>query len=168
MRPVDWLSDTTYRQQAIAQLDELLGNDHLPVQVSQIYGLRQIARQQPGRVKKFAECQHGRAQRRQDNTSESGKFRVQPEIDFWDLVSSLCDSTSNTKASWSVKKEGSSRLPKELREENIPAKRKGMTQEERSARKELRKRRNKWLEQWENEHIPAFFERFCTHALYRR
>lgn len=165
MTLVDLLSDTTYRQQAKGQIDKLLGNsDKFPVKRAQIYGLRQIARQQPGKVQDFANHQRERARRKQENASERAKLALQAEIEFWALVADLCsDSTSD----WSVLKEGHSHLPVELRDENIPKKQECKTHEDRSRRNKLKKSQREWLEQWDNEHIPAFFERFCTHAIYR-
>ena len=152
MKCVDLLSDTTYREQAIKQVDALLNSGgNLPVERSQIYGLRQIARQQPRKVKTFAEHQKERAQKRDRGA----------EVDFWELVSNCCDSTQG----WSVQEEGKKYLPKELKE--IPPKQKGMTHDQRRHRNELLRRCREWIEQWDNDHIPAFFERFCTHALYR-
>lgn len=160
MTRVDLLSDTTYPQQAKGQLDKLLGNsDQFPVKATQIYGLRQIARQQPREVKKFANHQHERARRKQENASERAKLALQAEIEFWDLVADLC---SDSASDWSVLKEAHPHLPVELRDENIPPRREG-----RRRHTELKNRQREWLVQWENEHIPAFFERFCTHALYR-
>lgn len=165
MTSVDLLSDTVYREQACKQLDGLLDDcGEFPVQKAQIYGLRQIAWQQPGKVKGFADHQRERARRKQENVSGMAKPSLQAEIDFWTLVGNLCDSTSD----WSVRKEGFVHAPTELREENIPAKLKGMTTAERSRRNELRKHQRVWLDEWAAIHIPAFFERFCTHALYRR
>ena len=165
MTLVDLLSDTTYRQQAKDQLDKQLDNgNQFPVKRAQIYGLRQIARQQPREVKTFANHQRERARRKEENASERAKPALRAEIEFWTLMANLCsDSTSD----WSVNKEGHPHLPVELREENIPKKRPGMTHEEQRDRNERRRQKREWLEQWENEHIPAFFERFCTHALYR-
>ena len=164
MTLVDLLSDTTYRQQAKDQLDKLLGNGTFPVKRTQIYGLRQIARQQPRRVKDFANHQRERALRKQDKAPEKAKLDFQPEIDFWTLVANLC---SNSTSDWSVNKEGHSHLPEELWDENIPQHRPGMTHEEQRYRNERMKQQRERLAHWENEHIPAFFERFCTHALYR-
>lgn len=166
MTLVDLLSDTTYRQQGKEQLDKLLDNvKHLldngkfPVKRTQIYGLREIARQQPRAVETFANHQRKRALNKQEKASEKAKPDFQPEVEFWTLVADLCsDSTSD----WSVLKEGHSHLPEELREENIPPRREGRKQHQ-----ELKNRQKEWLAQWENEHIPAFFERFCTHSLYR-
>ena len=160
MTLVDLLSDTTYCQQAMGQLHKLLGDgNRFPVKRTQIYGLRQIARQQPGKVKEFANHQRERARRKEENASERSKPDLQAEIEFWTLVADLCsDSTSD----WSVLKEGHSHLPEELREENIPPRREGRRQHQ-----ELKNRQKEWFAQWGNEHIPAFFERFCTYALYR-
>ena len=162
MTLVDRLSDTTYREQAVIQLDQLLANNDLfPMERAQIYGLRQIARQQPGKVGEFADHQRERAQRKHGNASDRAKLRLQAEIDFWDLVSALCGKSTD----WSVRKEGKGHLPEELR--NIPEKQKGMTKEDQGRRNQLRSQQQEWLRQWDNEHVPAFFERFCTHALFR-
>ena len=165
MTCVDLLSDTTYRQQAVEQLDQLLGNSNeFPVKATQIYGLRQIARQQPGRVGGFARHQRERAQRKYENASERARPALKAEIEFWTLVANLC---SRPPSNWSVLKEGDSHLPEKLREKNIPAHRQGMTHEEQKRRTELKNCQQKWLTQWKNKHIPVFFERFCTYALYR-
>ncbi len=135
MTIVDLLSDTVYRDQARQQLDTLLGEIRkFPVKTAQIYGLRQIARQQPEQVKNFAERQRTRAERK----------NKQSEVQFWQLVERLCDSRNG----WSVRVEGDKHAPPELRTET-------------------RRRQRKRREAWEQTHIPAFFERFCTHALYR-
>lgn len=161
MTLVDQLSDTLYREQAVKQLDRLLaGHKELPVKAAQIYGLRQIARQQPGKVKTFANHQRERVQKRHDK----GSAKSQAEIDFWTLVSNLC-SEANESTDWSVREEGNRHLPEELR--NIPERQEAKTNEDRSKHNQLRNQRREWLSQWNNEHIPAFFERFCTHALYR-
>ena len=154
MTNLDLLSDTVYREQAVRQLDDLLGTcETFPVRKTQIYGLRQIARQEPGKVEEFARRQGKRAEGEQK----------QAEIEFWDLVRRLCDSTSP----WSVLTEGLEHAPAELRDENIPTRNKGMTPAERTRRNQLKARRREWLAQWTGAHVPAFFERFCTHALYR-
>lgn len=153
MKCVALLSDTTYPREAVKQLDRMLGdrNSPFPVKSAQIYGLRQIARQQPDKVKAFAAHQRERAAR--DN-----------EKDFWQLVGNLC---SESTSPWSVLKETRVHLPVELRDENIPARQSGMTLEERRRRNQLREQQRTWLARWTAEHIPAFFERFCTEALYR-
>ena len=167
MNDVDLLSDTVYRDQATESVERFLDDcEMFPVQKTQLYGLRQIARQQPDKVKDFAKHQRERAERKRENASARGRPGLQAEIDFWKLVGDLCGTTSET-SDWSVRQEGLAHAPTELREENIPAKTQGMTPAERSRRNAIRKRQRTWIDQWENEHIPAFFERFCTHALYR-
>ena len=166
MTLLDLLSDTTYRDRAEEKLDQLLyDTKKFPVARSQIHGLRQIARQQPDKVSEFARHQKTRADRKREIASEEKKSDFDPEINFWDLVVRLCDvSTSD----WSVLKEGHAHLPEELRDEKIPENRSGMTPEERTHRNKLRKCQREWLHQWANEHIPAFFQRFCTQCLYRK
>ena len=156
MTTVDLLSDTVYREQACKFLDHMIrGSTKLHVKKAQLYGLRQIAGQQPWEVKDFAERQRSRAERR-------ASAHVHEEVAFWTLVSDVCDSTSK----WSVRKEGLKHAPECLREENIPARSDVRTNEERSRRNELKTRQRQWLAHWDKEHVPAFFDRFCTHALY--
>ena len=173
MTSVYLLSDTTYRQQAVKQLHQLLGNNNqFPVEPSQIYGLRQIARQEPGRIEKFASHQGGRAQSRYDaeekrkapNTDALQKWGA--EIKFWTLVTNLCGDSPNH---WSVQREGLPYLPRELRDENL-CEVKGATPQETQKNQQhnnkIKKGQQEWLNTWNNEHIPAFFERFCTHCLF--
>lgn len=164
MTNLDRLSDTVYREQAIGQLDDLLGAcGTFPVRKTQIYGLRQIARQEPGKVGEFARHQRGRAERKQEQASGKSDLKLKNEIDFWDLVDRLCDSSSP----WSVLTEGLEHAPAELRDENIPVRAKGMTPAERTHRNQIKARQREWLARWSQDHVPVFFERFCTHALYR-
>ena len=166
MTLLDLLSDTVYRDRAVRELHPLVQNAReFPVETSQIHGLRQIARQQPAKVSEFARHQRERAERKREIASEEKKSDFDPEINFWDLVVRLCDGTTSD---WSVLKEGRDRLPEELREENIPENRSGMTPEERTHRNTLKRCQSEWLNQWSNEHIPAFFQRFCTQCLYRK
>jgi hypothetical protein len=166
MTLLDLLSDTVYRDRAIRELHPLEQNaDKFPVETSQIHGLRQIARQQPARVSEFARHQKERAERKYEIASETTKLKLEAEIAFWTLVINLCGASTSD---WSVLKEGRDRLPEELREENIPEKQSGMTPEERTRRNELKERQRDWLNQWINEHIPVFFQRFCTQCLYRK
>lgn len=174
MMLVDLLSDTTYRDEAVKQLNKLLGNSpKFPVESTQIYGLRQIARQQPKEIDRFAEHQCRRVQRRYEEENERRTPRddvlqeLQAVIDFWVLVTNLC---SNSASGWSVVQEGHRYLPKELREENLPPRSRGATPQETQANltlhNQFKNRQTKRLDQWKNEHIPAFFERFCTQCLY--
>lgn len=166
MRDVDRLSDTTYRREAAKQLDRLLGdrNPPFPVKSAQIYGLRQIARQQPDKVQEFARKQRTRAEKKRETASAKTQPKLEAEIAFWTLVANLC---SLSTSAWSVPKEARAYLPVELRDEHIPARQSGMTQEERRLRNQLKQQQREWIACWEAEHIPAFFERFCTEALYR-
>lgn len=159
MTNLDLLSDTVYREQAVRQLDDLLGVcGTLTVHKTQIYGLRQIARQEPDKVGEFARHQHGRAERKL-----GGRPGLEAEIQFWSLVGKLCDSRSP----WSVLSEGLQHLPAELRDGNIPMRTKGMTPAERTRRNQIKAGQREWLARWTKDHVPAFFERFCTHALFR-
>lgn len=170
---VDLLSDTTYREQAVEQLDQLLGNSSkFPVESTQIYGLRQIARQEPERISDFATHQEQRAQNRYDaedkksNPNADILQKWETEINFWTLVASFCGDSSDH---WSVRKEGRVYLPEELRNENlrtVPGATPQETQQNQQHNNRIRKGQREWLAEWDNEHIPAFFERFCTHCLY--
>ena len=167
---LDLLSDTVYREQAVEQLDGLLRNcEKFPLEKSQIYGLRQIARQQPGQVRKFAGCQGQRATRKLEMKGERGDRRLEAEIAFWKLVADLCEGLDANRPDieWSVVKAGIDHLPIDLRDANIPERRPDMTADERRRRKELRRKRKEWLARWSEAHFPAFIERFCTHALFR-
>ena len=166
MTPLDLLSDTVYRDRAVRELHPLVQDAYeFPVETSQIHGLRQIARQQPARVSEFARHQKERAERKYEIASEEKKTDFDPEINFWDLVVRLSDGSTSD---WSVLKEGHAHLPEKLREENIPEKRSGMTPEEQTHRNTLKRHQREWLNQWTNEHIPVFFQRFCTQCLYRK
>lgn len=163
MTVLDQLSDTVYREQAVKQLDDLLRNcETFPVDKTQLYGLRQIARQEPDKVGTFARHQRERAERKLEQVSERGRPKLQAEVNFWTLVDKFC----NTSSQWSVLAEGLAHAPAELR--NIPAKYKGMAQAERTHHNKIKAEQRKWLAQWTNDHVPAFFERFCSHALYCR
>lgn len=156
MKALDLLSDTVYRDQAAKRLDRAFKDWRgIPVKKAQIYGLRAIARNQPSQVTKFADHQRGRAEKK-------GKG-ARLEKNFWILVRALCDGPTSE---WSVEKEGRSRLPAELRNEKIPKHRKGMSSEARKRRKSMIGQRRDRIRQWNEEHLPAFFERFCSHALY--
>ena len=120
---VDLLSDTTYRQQTVRQLHQLLGNDNkFPVEPSQIHGLRQIARQEPEKVGGFATHQGQRAQNRYDAENERSNSRAEvlkkweTEVNFWTLVANFCGDSPDR---WSVRKVGRDYLPEEFRNKNL-------------------------------------------------
>ena len=173
MTLVNLLSDTVYRQQAVRQLHQLLdGADEFPVEPTQIHGLRQIARQEPERVGDFANHQGQRAQSRYDAENERSNPRTdvlqkwETEVNFWTLVANFC---GDSPGHWSVKKEGHSYLPQELSDDNL-RKVEGATQQERQQIRQhnntIKRERREWLEKWDSEHIPVFFERFYTHCLF--
>ena len=149
MTELDVLSDTVYRKKAM----EVLQRSALPVSTTQIKGLRQIAQHQPRQVQSFAEHQKTRADKKR--RSEEGAF--------WQLVIALC-SDNAAQGDWSLHKEAESDMPAHLK--NIPDRTDCKTLEERTQRNQRVSERRAWLEKWNADHIPAFFQRFCTHYLY--
>lgn len=155
MTLVHLLSDTVYPRQAVKQLHQLLdGADKFPVKAAQIYGLRQIARQEPGKVRVFTVHQRERAERKSETASKNAQHRLEFEIQFWTLVDNLCNGIDS---GWSLIQERDSHIPEDL--QNRP----DMSRRE---RRKLGECRDEWSEEWDSEHIPAFFERFCTHCLF--
>lgn len=173
MTLVDLLSDTVYRQQAVKHLHQLLGSDkQFPVEPTQIYGLRQIARQEPERIGNFAIRQGQRAQSRYDaeDNKSNPKAEVlrkwETEINFWTLVANFCGYSPDC---WSVETEGRAYLPEELHNQNlreVPGATPQETQQNQQHNNRIRRDQREWLVEWDKEHIPAFFERFCTHCLF--
>ena len=158
MNPVDILSDTVYRDQATRNLDRMFKEwQRIPVARTQLYGLREIARNQPSEVAKYARHQRHRA--------EAKGPMHQDETDFWRLVHDICERPA---PDWSVAGEGRAHLPSELQDESLPVQRKGMSHEERRCRNRLKVEQRNWLHKWKMAHVPAFFQRFCAHALYLR
>ena len=167
MTRLDVLSDTIYRHQAIVQLDRLLeAGDSFPIERTQVYGLRQISRQQPLKVSNFAEKQRTRVERKMENTKVGtpSYHRMEDEVRFWKLVTDLCDSSPSNQ-DWTLGQTAGSHLPPELNQ--VPDRQKGMTHEDRTRRNQLKKEKREWEQAWYEAHIPAFFERFCTHYLFR-
>ena len=164
---VDQLSDTVYRDKAIEIVDGFVaehGEYGTPVDRSQIHGLRQIAIQQPGVIKSFADHQRGRVEKKLETAGQKSRPKLETQAAFWKLIADLCEPR---KLPWSPATEAESQIPAELRSENIPAKVKGMTPEDRGRRNRLAKEQREWLERWNTDHVPAFFQRFCTHYLYQ-
>ena len=201
---VDLLSDTIYLCQAVSNLDHLLDDRwdeerEFPVRRKQIYGLRQISRRQPLKVREFAKHQCERAQNKQESSSKLPQIgRFQYEIDFWTMVFDLCREGVSGCVELRVTARAQERRTKEddrirrlrqgapitaLREaelrrnfwDEVINRCSDLTPEWYVRResqchlpKDLTKRQQKeWLERWEQEHVPAFFERFCTHCLFR-
>ena len=149
MTDLDVLTDTVYRRKAT----EVLQHSALPVSTTQIKGLRQIAQHQPSQVQPFAEHQKTRADKRQRNDESA----------FWQLVIDLCGGNV-ARGDWSLHKEAESGMPAHLKD--IPSKADCKTLAERTRRNQRVSERRAWLEKWNADHIPAFFQRFCTHYLY--
>jgi len=167
MALVDQLSDTVYRDKAIEILAEFVAEyaEHgTPVDRSQIHGLRQIAIQQPGVIKKFADHQRERVEKKLETAGPKSRPKLETQAAFWKLIADLCEPK---KLPWSPAKQAESQMPAELQEQNIPAKADCKTNDDRSRRKQLKAQQKQWLEQWNTEHVPAFFQRFCTHYLYQ-
>lgn len=149
MTELDVLSDTVYRRKAT----EVLQRSDLPVSTTQIKGLRQIAQHQPSQVQSFAQHQKTRADKKEKGDESA----------FWQLVIDLCNDNA-TQSDWSLHKEAESDMPAHLK--NIPDRADCKTLEERTQRNRRVSERRAWLEKWNADHIPAFFQRFCTHYLY--
>ncbi len=163
MNLADLLSDTTYRDRAAQAIDQFLAEHGAPVSRTQINGLRQIAIQQPLAVEPFADKQRQRAEKKLATASDRSRPKIESEIAFWKLIADLCEGDTG----WSLRTEALRHLPSELREENIPEKAKGLSAEDRGLRKQLKQRQREWVMQWNQEHIPLFLRRLCTHLLYR-
>ena len=132
----------------------------IPVEVTQIHGLRQIARQQPGKVFRFARHQRDRA-----------KKRGRPEqTEFWSLVDYLCSGPTGqsgwSSEGWSLHEEACKGLPEELR--NLPSRQDMKTNEDRQRRNRMKSKQEELVKEWMDKGVPAFFERFCSECLYRR
>ena len=161
------LSDTVYRDKAIEMVDGFVsehGEHGTPITRNQIHGLRQIAVQQPHQIKAFADHQRQRVEKKLETAGQSSQPKLEAEAAFWKLVADLCDPG---KLRWSPAAEAEAQIPPELREENIPAKADCKSNEDRSRRRQLMTQRKQWLQQWNAQHVPAFFQRFCTQYLYQ-
>lgn len=164
---VDQLSDTIYREKAIEIVDRFIaeyGDHGTPVDRSQIYGLRQIAVQQPGVIKSFADHQRERVEKKLETAGQRSRPKLEAQQGLWKLIADLCETN---KLPWSPATEAESQMPVELQERNIVAKADCKSNEDRSRRKQLLKQQKEWLQHWNAQHVPAFFQRFCTHYLYQ-
>ncbi len=148
------VSDTTFVERVAETLDPFVQANGCPVGRSQLSGLRQIAFNQPNRVKDFAHHQQQRAERKMLSTSRTAQERFQHEIEFWKLIADLCEGRQ-PRVGWSLLQEADASLPQKLKTES--------TGPEAKSAKEERKR---WLAAWQRQHYPAFFQRFCAHYLY--
>ncbi len=164
MPSVQVLSDTTFASRAAEAVDALVRENGCPVKHSQISGLRQIAINQPARVKEFAGHQLTRAEKRESNASAVTKEKFQNEIAFWKLVANLCAGKA-PRCQWSLNQEAEQALPNDLKDATVPDGGK-LTRDEQQRRSTTKKQRNDWLADWVARHYPAFFQHFCAHYLY--
>ena len=160
MTDMDLLSDTVFPGEARRVVKAVVEVcDHIPVKVTQIHGLRQIARQQPGQVFRFARHQRKRAKNK-SNTAES---------DFWSLVDYLCSGPTSTNGwpsqGWSLHEEACKTLPEELR--HLPNHQDMKTNEDRQRWDQMVNKQTRLIKAWKEVGIPAFFERFCAQCLYQ-
>ena len=174
MLDIDIAADTELGQRAIEAVDRYLRENGVgpfreekdcPISRSQIAGLRQIAQNEPAKVREFAEQQRKKAKAKLDTTTNEERQReLKAEIAFWELVRGLCEGKP-PKFSWSLTQARDQALPAELQDEKQPP---GahLTKEQQAARKHKREQRERWQRQWELDHYAAFFQRFCVHYLY--
>jgi hypothetical protein len=161
---LDVLADTVLREAAHAAIDAFAAEHGCPVKRVQIEGLRQIARNEPGAVKTFAENQRKKAEKRRELASGAKKDRYDGEIAFWDLVVRLCVGASSAPAAWSL-----ARLAEELARPDQRIGKKphgGAPAAEHLAYQEAKKRAGAWQTERMAEDVPIFFQRFCAQYLY--
>lgn len=161
MTDMDLLSDTVFPGEARRAVDtvvEVCGR--IPVEATQIHGLRQIARQQPGKVIPFARHQRERAQKRRNSE----------ETEFWSLVDYLCSGPTGRRGwfseGWSLHEEACKTLPEGL--SHLPNLQDMKSNEDRQRRNRMKSEQQGLVKAWMDKGIPAFFERFCAQCLYRR
>ena len=163
MTSIDVLADTDLRSNAVNAVDQFLAeHDRCPVRPSQIHGLRQLSTQQPGLVKRFADHQRQRVEKKLETASRNSAPKLETEQDFWKLVADLCESDSHR---LSIAALAESLMPEELHKGNIPEKQQGMSHEDRSHRKQLMDQRRDWRARATAELTPVFFQHFCIHYL---
>ena len=161
MTDMDLLADTVFpgeARRAVETVVEVCGD--IPVEVTQIHGLRQIARQQPDKIFRFARHQRERAEKRRNSE----------ETEFWSLVGYLCSGSTGqsgwSSEGWSLHEEARNRLPEEL--QHPPNRQDMKTNEDRQRRNRMIREQTRLLDEWKAKGVPAFFERFCAQCLYRR
>lgn len=172
MLEIDVEADTELGQRAIEAVDKyirdhvssaLRGEKDWPISRAQIAGLWQIAMNEPTKVAEFAEHQRAKVQAKlQQGDKKPGGSGLEAKIAFWELVRNLCESKPPL---WSLAQAREQALPAELRDDKQPPGT-NLTKEQQAQRSEKRERRERWQRQWDLDHYPAFFQRFCIHYLY--
>jgi hypothetical protein len=162
----DVLADTVLRDEAAQALGEFAREHGCPVGRSQVEGLRQVAANQPGELRPFADHQREKAARRQQGVNpNSEKYaRLGREVAFWDLVVRLCGSTSTPPGRWSLQRLAEEMAPVDCRAGQRPHG--SAPPEEHRAYREARQRAEAWRKARLAADYPAFFQRFCAHYLY--
>jgi hypothetical protein len=170
MSELDVLSDTEFRARAIEFLDAFADQhapNRCPVKRAQITGLRQIAFNEPAKVKEFAEHQRTRAAARLETINpkkEEQRQRWKAQVDFWQFIERLCDGRP-PRQSWSLAQEMEKHRPEEYKLAPLPAGAK-LSREEQDSRNIAKHREREWSARWMADCYPAFFQRFCAHYLY--
>jgi hypothetical protein len=170
MTELDLLSDTEFRARAIEFLDAFARQhapNGCPVKRAQITGLRQIAFNEPAKVKEFAEHQRTRAAARLETINpkkEEQRQRWKDQVDFWQFIERLCDGRP-PKHSWSLAQEMEKHRPEECKLAP-PAAGARLSREEQESRNAVKQREREWSARWMADYYPAFFQRLCAHYLY--
>jgi hypothetical protein len=139
-------------------------NDDFPVTRTQISGLLQIARNEPGKIAYFAEKQRAKVEARLQSRNRPDQLLV-AQRDFWNLVYQVCTGRITfPNFNWSLPAERDKAMPGELlgTEQHT-----GKTAPEQAgAKKRVQEERQRWQHQWDQQHYPIFFQRFCSHYVY--
>jgi hypothetical protein len=156
MAELDVLADTDFGDRAVAEADAFVKAYRHPVARTQIAGLWQIIANEPAQLVDFANHQRQRAEARDKPD----------EVAFWDLIKNLCAGTK-PKHTWSLLQARNDALA--LRADlavprQVPGARLGP--EEREDLEKRKKAQKEWLAQWDKDHYPVFFRRFCAHYLH--
>jgi hypothetical protein len=158
-------ADLELRDRAVEALRDFASRHQLPVERTQIAGLRQIAGNEPGLLKDFLDRQRERAQKRFQSSGERD-MRARDEVAFWEMVGHLCTGKP-PRCPWSLDQDAEADVPAELRGEKLPAGAK-LSPEERTARQKRDDQRRAFLDAWRRRVYPVFFQHFCAEYLYRK
>jgi hypothetical protein len=158
------LVETTLRDTAIAAADEFVRGHGHAVKRAQIKGLRQIAENEPAKVRDFAGHQREKAQERAAKARGERQAEHAAAVDFWRLVGDLC--TANGKGDWSLLVERKGCVPEALRPEK-QASGARLSKEEQDALKKKKDDLQAWERAWDARCYPPFFQAFCAHYLHK-
>jgi hypothetical protein len=164
MLELDIRIDTDLRDRAVKAVEAFVREHETPVSRSQIAGLLQIASNEPNLIAKFADNQRQRAEKRLIGMRDGpNKSRLESEVEFWKLVTSLSVGKGGN-IPWSLAKQCESEIPAELQCNKPPP---SAPQEERDSYQRTKSKQDAWVRQWIRDHYPAFFRRFCAEYLCR-